>query len=335
MPLILSLLLLLSPAAGWAAWPVEVKKKLEALDEASSGVLGVYAKKLNDGTEMEYQAGRPWYLSSTTKVPVAIVLLKQVEEGKVSLTQSLTLKQSDFVDGSGEVIWKKPGASLSVGYLLEKMLTQSDSTAADMLIRLVGEDELNAFLKKEGGFGRFSTILDVRYGAFGELHPKASSLTNLDFIEFKKAKSYDERLQAFASRIGVARNSLRLTSLEAAFEKYYSRGENSSSLVAYGKLLEKLVRGELLSEAHTKLIFQHMGNMTTGERRLKAGLPAGNRFVQKTGTQVARICNVGVVNPERKDALVITACVEKFGNYQKAEALLKDVGKALAVSGAL
>lgn len=331
--MILALILQLTfPGAAPAEWP-DLQKEIARLDDRSAGTLGVYVKELEGGRELKYRSDRPWYLSSTTKVPVAIALLRKVEAGKISLTQSLTLRESDFVDGSGEVLSKKPGASLSVGYLLEKMLVQSDSTAADMLIRLVGEKDINVFLAKEGGFGTLTTILSVRYGAFGELHPKASRLSNKDFIRFKMSKSYDERLQAFASRIGVQRTALRASSLEDAFERYYGRGQNSSTLEAFGRLLERLVKEELLSPAHTKLVLRHMERMTTGDRRLKAGLPIGKRFAQKTGTQVARLCNVGVVNPEQKRAVVIATCVEKYPNYAKAEELLRDVGRAISAAG--
>jgi beta-lactamase class A len=48
---------------------------------------------------------------------------------------------------------------------------------------------------------------------------------------------------------------------------------------------------------HTALVLDAMERITTGDRRIKAGLPAGVSFAQKTGTQISRACNVGVVHP--------------------------------------
>jgi beta-lactamase class A len=336
-PFLTGLALLAGPLAACAAptsWPSRLEAELEALDRASPGELGVWVKRLADDQAMGYQAGRPWYLSSTIKVPVAIALLEKVEAGKVSLDDKLTLAASDFVDGAGEVQGKKPGTKLSVAYLLEKMLVQSDSTAADMLIRLVGVEDLNALLEREG-FGRATTLLQVRHDAYGELHPGAARLTNLDYLEIHRAGGWEARQRTFAAKVGARPDDLRAPSVGEAFERYYRRGLNSASLEAFGRLLEKLSEGKLLSPEHTALVLSHMQAMTTGERRLKAGLPKGVRFAQKTGTQIRRVCNMGIVEPGTAKAVVIAACVEKFPDQAAAEGVLERVGSAVARSGAL
>jgi beta-lactamase class A len=320
------LFLILAVFAQGASWQEPLESRLAALDESAPGSLGVFVKRLKDGQTVSYHGDRPWYLSSTVKAPVAVALLKKVEKGELSLSQQLTLRASDYVDGAGDLQRTKPGTRFTVRSLLERMLVHSDSSAADMLIRLIGADYLNAFLGN--GFGQITTILQVRYDAFGELHPKAKTLANTDFIEFKRVRDYGERLGVFRRRLGLARNELRAPSIKAAFERYYERGLNSASLEAYGELLEKLVKGELLNAENTKMLLGFMERITTGERRLKAGFPKGTEFAQKTGTQVGRICNMGVVRPSG-DALVVAACVEKFSDQAGAENLLKRVGKAL------
>jgi beta-lactamase class A len=284
-------------------------------------------KNLKDGSALSYQGSRQWYLSSTTKVPIAVALLKKVENGEISLARQLTLQKSDYVDGAGELQRTRPGTKFTVRSLLERMLVHSDSSATDMLVRLIGVDYLNDYLKD--GFGDFTTILQVRYDAFGELHPKARNLTNIDFIEFKRAKTFEDRLGLFTARLGLKRDDLVAPSIDEAFERYYRRGLNSSSLEAYGDLLERLVKGELLNPTHTEMVLGFMKKITTGERRLKAGLPKGTEFAQKTGTQIARICNMGVVNPSG-EPVVVTACVEKFKDQAGAEDVLRRVGEAMA-----
>lgn len=317
-------LVTLAQAANWQA-PLE--SRLEAIDRATAGDLGVYIKSLKDGNALSYRGDRQWYLSSTTKVPIAVALLKKVEAGEISLSHQIALQKSDYVDGAGDLQRTPPGTKFTVKALLERMLIQSDSSATDMLVRLIGADYLNRYLKE--GFGDFTTILQVRYDAFGELHPKAKNLSNIDFIEFKRAKTFDERLGLFLTRLHLKRDDLLAPSIDEAFERYYRRGLNSSSLEAYGDLLEKLVKGELLNPVHTSLVLGLMKKITTGERRLKAGLPKGVDFAQKTGTQIGRICNVGIVNPA-SDAVVVTACVEKFQDQSAAENALKQVGEAMA-----
>ena len=76
-----------------------------------------------------------------------------------------------------------PGKALSVRYLLDQMLIHSDNTASDMLIRLVGIEQVNAVTRElvPEGFGPITTLADVRRLIYGELHPAARTLSGKDF----------------------------------------------------------------------------------------------------------------------------------------------------------
>lgn len=319
-------------------WQKELKKAIESLDESTPGELGVYVKRLDDGRELKYEADRKWYLASTVKIPVAIALLQEVEKGAISLDQKLELKKSDFVDGTGEILWSDPGKRFTVAKLLEEMLTESDSTAADMLIRLIGVQKLNdrvRTMSEPGSFNPITTLLQVRADAYSELHPRARELTNMDFIDFKKSKGLDERLNRFLSRLGLRKDDLESGTIEEAFERYYEKEVNSATLDGFGKLLEKLQAGELLNQRHTKLVLGYMSRMVTGEKRIKAGLPPSVSFAQKTGTQIRRICNVGILNNRKTPGrhAVVTACLEKFEDQDEAEKALSRLGELIVKTG--
>lgn len=329
--LITSLILCLSSQAfAQNSWNTKLLQDIQKIDEHSPGTMGVYIKKLSDGSEIKYSSERPWYLASTVKVLVAIKLLQDVEKGKISLDKKLILKESDYVDGSGETIWKEPGSVLSIGYLLEKMMTQSDSTAADILINQIGINELNQWIQKNAdGFTPLTTLLQVRYDAYKELHPKAASLTNMDFIRFKKVSAENRHLE-FAKKLDLSPQQLKQKSLIEAFEKYYERGLNSAKLSAFGQILEKLNNNELLSKANSQKLLSYMSKMETGEKRIKAGLPEGTAFAQKTGTQIRRFCNVGILNPQTEKATVLAVCAEKLEDQKEAESAFEKLGQKLA-----
>lgn len=330
-------LLLAAPAGVFAAdWPLRLAPEVTRIESETPGEIGVFVKNLADGKTYAHQADRPWYLASTTKVLVAVALMKEVEKGSIRLDQEIILRESDFVDGSGDLIWMKPGRKLRVSVLLEKMLVQSDSTATDMLIRLIGEKKLNQKHPEiTKGFGPITTLLRVRQDAFSELHPRAATLSNMDFIRFKKVPPEDRPAQV-AGALKIKSGELKTRSLEEAFERYYRRGKNSAPLGVFADLLERLAKGELLGPSSTALILGHMEKATTGEKRLKAGLPGGLNFSQKTGTQIQRACNVGIVHPPRMQAkgVVVTTCAESFGGLEKAERAFAEIGRALARSGA-
>ncbi len=327
----MTLLLLYSLLALAAEpWPEHLRKQIPSLEKTAQGKIGVYVKNLQDQTEFKHEADRSWYLASTVKVPVAIVLLQQVEKGAASLKQTITLQQSDFVDGMGEVLFKKPGEPLSLEYLLQQMLKHSDSSAADILIRFLGEEKINSEVQNMApGFQPITTLLAVRKDAYSQLHPHAATLTNMDFIQFKSTKDYNERLNLFLNRLNLNRTSLRASSIAEAFERYYSQQKNSAPLSAFGQLLEKLVQGKLLNPTNTQKILSYMESMTTGEHRIKAGLPPSIRFAQKTGTQIARVCNMGILRTPTGASAIVAACVEKFPTEAKASLALKELGREL------
>lgn len=328
--------LLVLPAVAQKNWTASCLTNMSQLDDSFPGDVGIFVKSLSDGEICEFQADKRWYLASTIKIPVAIALLREVEKGQIDLQKKLTLKRSDYVDGSGDLLWQDPGKSFTVQHLLKNMLEQSDSTATDMLIGLMGVGTLNKTIHEIApDFAPLTTILQVRYDAYGELHPKARTLTNMDFIELKKFP-VAKRYEAFAKLIQVPVSELKTASIEEAFEKYYARGLNSTTLRSFGSLLEKLARGQVLNKSHTALVLKYMQEMKTGENRLKAGLPKDVVFAQKTGTQVARMCNVGIASSKKKaqQKTVIVACAEKYLDQAGAEKVLKKMADALTEEGA-
>lgn len=336
--LLLAVVLILPAPVAFANDPVkDLAREIHMINAGSAAELGVYIKHLGTGEVISHKADRLWYLASTIKVPLAIAVLQTVEDSRLSLQDQIVLKESDFVDGSGDLLYHQPGSRFSVAELLEKSIRNSDSTATDILIRLLGEQALNRRVRESmvgEGFRPFTTILQVRYDAYAELHPRAVELSNIDFLEIRSAGGTDERVRAFLRKLDLAHDQLMASNLELAFERYYTRNINSGTLVAFGLLLEKLVRGELLTDRHTELLFSHMGDISTGDKRLSAGLPERISFIQKTGTQIERACNVGVIHPHANDnAVVITTCAENFGDIHHAEQVFQKIAEALTRTG--
>jgi beta-lactamase class A len=331
-------LILPSPAlnaeenAGLAQLATEIGR----IDDDFSGRFGVYVKHLGDGWEVRHGTNRDWYLASTIKIPLAIAVLQQVEDGDISLAQELELADSDFVDGSGELLWHEPGEQFTVGDLIAHSIRDSDSTATDMLIRLIGEENFNEQVRAmvPQGFGPITTILQVRYDAYGEIHPDVRALTNRDFIELKTVNDPEARYQMVIQKLAIETDNAAVGSNDEAFERYYARGINSANLEAFGLLLERLQEGELLNDENTARLIGLMESISTGDRRIKAGLPEVARFAQKTGTQVARSCNVGILNPHLDEgAVVVAACAENYAELDEAEQAFEALGAALADAG--
>lgn len=324
--------------AASLSWQEKLRAQTRRLDAAHPAQFGLYVKDLSSGEEFSYRADERWYVASGVKVPVALEVLHQVEQGKISLDDKVTLKADDRMDSAGPTNANPVGARLSVRYLLDQMLVYSDNTASDMLIRTVGLRQVNEFLQEQvSGFSPITFLADVRRNAYGEFDKKAFSLKNPDFIRLKRVTDQKKRVSLLGKMLGVAPAAMRVATLDEAYSAYYATHLNSATLTAYGALLEKIVRGEVLAPAGTELLLEIMKRVETGKARVRAGLPKSFVFAHKTGTQFARFCDFGIAwngaaGPSAKK-VVIAACTRGIHAENLAEAGLKSLGDAVFRSG--
>ncbi len=325
-------------------WLNPLSAAINGIDATLPGRFGVYVRRLGTSREagagsLDMGDGRAWYLASTISVPVAIAVLEQVDAGTLSLDQTLALAQSDFVDGAGDLLNQSPGEHFRIATLLQKSLRDGDAVATDMLIRTVGEVDLNRRVRDwlGRGAGQVTTHLQARYDAYGSVHPGVMKLSNLDLIEVQQAGDGAARLEALAGLLEVEREALDASDMDEVYERYYDTGANAAPLVMVANLLEMLVSGELLSPDSTALMLEHLRANTAGRRYIRAGLPAGTDFAQQAATHVARACNVGVINPEQVQgdggATIVIACAEAFDDQDEARQAFQALGRALAEAG--
>jgi beta-lactamase class A len=317
-------------------WRDALRQQVERLDRATPGTLGVYVKRLDSGATFEHGADAPWYLGSTAKLPIAIAVLQQVDANRLRLDDSLRLQDADKVDGSGALVWNKPGTAYRVDDLLARMMGDSDNTAANLLVRGIGLDTVNRSASQTLGSGQaFAGLTDftqIRRDVYAELHPDARGLTNRQLVEVAAAPIGPRRVDAVRRALRLAPGALQQTDIGQAYALYYATGRNSATLRAYGQLLERLVRGELLSPPATARLFIAMKFETRGNYRLEAGLPSRVRFIHKTGTQYQRACHMGVVDPQDggAKAVVIAACAAGLDEQRAAGRLFEEVGRAIS-----
>lgn len=139
-----------------------------AIDKTVNGYDGdvaIYIKDLTTGRAYERNANRPFLSASLIKIPVMAAVLKAVKEGHISLDSQMKIRKRYRRGGSGRLKWARSGKAMSVSGLMYKMVTESDNTAAAMLINLVGYQYLN---QSFDDFGLKMT----------RIHPAGMSLAN-------------------------------------------------------------------------------------------------------------------------------------------------------------
>lgn len=125
--------------------------KLQPLLQNTRGDVTVVVKDLSDGTLTAVNAFQVMPAASVIKIPVMIEVFDQIKAGKISLNTQMTLEAGDVDHGWGIIDNDPPGKyQYSVDRLLKLMIDNSDNTATNMLIRLVGLQSINAEMQALG-----------------------------------------------------------------------------------------------------------------------------------------------------------------------------------------
>ncbi len=141
--------LMLDPAGRIDSVFMRVKHRFSSMDEvvrAFGGLPGnVSLLILADGrTIAAVNPETPLAIASAFKLSVLAALSKQVEAGRHSWTEVLTIRPEWKSLGSGLLQNFADNAQVTVRMATQLMIAESDNTATDLLIRLVGRDAVEA-----------------------------------------------------------------------------------------------------------------------------------------------------------------------------------------------
>lgn len=88
--------------------------------------------------------------ASLIKLVILNELYDQAAQGHINLEDTHTLTAEDIVGGTGIIQAAEPGTVYDYGKLAELMINQSDNTAANILIQLLGMEAINAQAQELG-----------------------------------------------------------------------------------------------------------------------------------------------------------------------------------------
>lgn len=132
-----------------AAWEALVKI-LEAKLRTAGLDTGLVIEDFRMKSRIVYNENKSFPSASLVKVPIMLACFYADEKKKINLKDSLILKSAQKVSGSGILKEIPGGTSLTVEELVDLMITQSDNTACNMLIDLLGFDYINNFFQSLG-----------------------------------------------------------------------------------------------------------------------------------------------------------------------------------------
>jgi beta-lactamase class A len=111
------------------------------------GVLGVAVLDLTNQHTLLLNADDVFPTASTIKIAILAELYREAQQGKLKLTDTYTLQQSDLVGGSGISNALTPGVTrLTLRDIAALMISVSDNSATNILIDRIGLEKVNALL---------------------------------------------------------------------------------------------------------------------------------------------------------------------------------------------
>lgn len=116
-----------------------LQARLEPLVKAHKGKVAVAVKHLGTGESFLLNPDEPLPTASLIKLPVMIEVYQQVAEGKVKLSDMVTLRKEDKVQGSGILTEHfSDGATFPLRDAVRLMIVYSDNTATNLVLDKIG-----------------------------------------------------------------------------------------------------------------------------------------------------------------------------------------------------
>lgn len=124
---------------------------LEAYILGQDGKYGVYYINLVTGEEFGINDRDEYIAASTAKLPMNLLLYREIASGGVDPDSMLTYIEEDFEGGTGIIQDSPYGTGYTVRETARLSIVYSDNCGINMIIRLLGIDNIRQYMKDLGG----------------------------------------------------------------------------------------------------------------------------------------------------------------------------------------
>lgn len=281
---------LLAATPALADWDTaRLDREIGAIERQSKGRLGVALLDLKDRKAWSHRGAEAFPMQSVFKLPLAVAALQAVEAGRFRLDQPVTIVRTDLS------ILHSPLARAFTGdrrdYPLRELIAraagESDNTAADVLMRVIGGPKVVTAMLRQGGIAGMSIDRYER-----EFQPQVFGLRPYGLDETVDTGRFMASVKALDRKAGAQ-----------ALERALTDKRDAATPEASVAFLEALAQGNWLREpTHRAFLDQVITQTSTGAARIRAGLPPGARLAHKTGSGLS----FGGVNHALNDIGIVT-----------------------------
>lgn len=98
----------------------------------------IYVFDLDTGSYVDVAGSVQVPAASTIKLPILIAFFQAVDDGRINVNQTLAMQSSQIAAGSGDMQVEPPGTRYTALEVATQMIINSDNTATNMMIDLLG-----------------------------------------------------------------------------------------------------------------------------------------------------------------------------------------------------
>jgi len=306
-------------ASAFAAPGSPLQQKLESIARGVPGTLGVAVLDLDRGTRVAIRGDEPAPMASVFKLPVAVAVLRRAQEQGIPLTVPVHVRWEERNPGWSPLARRVPrdGLVLSLETLLASAVSESDNTAADVLLRwMSGPPEVMRILR--------------RLGVGGIRIDRTERQLALDLWGLPPTRT-PESLEELLARMEQAPKEQRLE----AVKRFARDPRDRASPSALVDLLSALQAGRLLDPGHTAKLLELLRATRTGAEQLRAGLPSEVVLAHKTGqiggvgASVLVLNDVGLATGNGRRLAIAVLLTDIDASLDRCQAIVAEVGRTV------
>lgn len=283
---------------------MSLEQKLLDITQGASGTFGVTVKHLQTGEAASINGNELFQLASTFKIPILATLYRDVEAGKLSLDDRFKVSEEDLVPGSGVLQELHLGVEVTVKDLAMLMIIVSDNLATDRLLKLVGTEQVTAYMRELG---------------LENTHIHHSCWDLLSLCVGMEPQAYSRE----------ALNKILAWKFDPSSIVFQADPRNNAATPEdMAKLVELIAKKQIISEqacdGMLDILFRQQFNS-----RLPYMLPAKTKVAHKTGTLSDCVNDVGVIYlPEDKGSFAISVLSKNNPTMEEGERTIGRLARA-------
>ena len=229
-----------------------LRRDLDQIRSRFPGDMSIYMKNLSTADEIALSSDSVYETFSVIKLAIAAELMHQVESGRLSLHDRITIEPADQRLPSGVLYTLEPGLNPTVKDLLTLMIIISDNEATDLLADKVGRTNVTEYMHSLGLTHTSIQFSDLDWDRtwIGTLDPSYRNASGDRTVNFPFGHYSDAQVQQAFDR----------TIYDAGI--YFGR----STTREIGRLLEMIATGKLVSKDASNLVLGIMEKQQVNDR---------------------------------------------------------------------